>query len=195
MIILQGFIPGAKWSDLAQSAERSRSRSISSSSDTNQWSSLQGQSASSQSLTKEETEEDNSSHRPSASSSRTTSECVSEPSNSENADMMSLLEEMFPNLSLALIESKLQNCDFDLESTVLKLLQDDHLPENAKIVTSSKHRSRAHAVEVKLAASEKTTHKKSKRKAKKKSHDSSESLDKNSEALSASEIKSMIINK
>lgn len=129
----------------------------------------------------------------SGSSSRTTSECPSEPS-TDYSELIDLLVEMFPNLELQLIERNLQRFDYQLEDTVIKLLEHESGENNSKLVINKKPVQKDSNVTVRF----KTSQKKQKRKDRKKSGHreslSEESVD-GDEVLTASELKSLIVDK
>lgn len=170
--------PAATWSKVIS---HRAPRSVPESSDANMWPSL--------------SEHDTGSTTTSASSSRTTSECQSEPT-SEHSDLTDLLVEMFPNLELEVIERNVQKNDFDLEKTVVRLLEHEAEGIRSTSVISKTPEQKDSNATVKFRSSQKKNKQRRDRKRSggHRSSQSEESVD-NGEMLSASELKALIVNK
>lgn len=127
------------------------------------------------------------------SSSRTTSECQSEAS-TEHSELVDLLEEMFPNLQLDLIEKNLQRYDYQLEDTVVGLLEHESGENNPQLIPNKKPEQKDSNVTVRFKSSQKKQKKRDKKKSGHRESLSEESTE-GDEVLSASELKSLIVNK
>lgn len=173
------------WSEIA-SPRKYANRSVSECSDSRQpdWPEL---SCSTSSISESQPSDPNS-----RCSSRTTSECHSEP-HTEQSDLIDILVEMFPNLSMASIERSLTKTNNDLELAVVQLLEEE--TPDFKIVSKSRTTEKeSNGPVITRQTSAKKGSKKSRKKGSR-SNSQSQAEVENDEMLSANDLKSLIIDK